>query len=68
MEAVPEEVKGKTLEQIKLEDEVYKTIKQKNLFAKVKELLATLEKAPPAKGAGPRTFNVLWMASITRWR
>jgi len=58
MEAVPEEVKGKTLEQIKLEDEVYKTIKQKNLFAKVKELLATLEKAPPAKGAGLRTFNV----------
>ncbi|MGA8573582.1 MAG: pyruvate carboxylase subunit B, partial [Desulfobaccales bacterium] len=58
MEEVPEEVKGKTLEQIKLEDEVYKTIKQKNLFAKVKELLATLEKAPPAKGAGLRTFNV----------
>ncbi len=58
MEAVPEEVKGKSLEQIKLEDEVYKTIKQKNLFAKVKELLASLSKAPPAKGAGLRTFNV----------
>jgi biotin carboxyl carrier protein len=58
LEEVPEEVKGKTLEQIKLEDEVYRTIKQKNLFAKVKELLENLEKAPPAKGAALRTFNV----------
>jgi len=51
-------VKGKTLEQIKLEDEVYSTIKQKKLFAKVKELLDNLEKAAPAKGAALRTFNV----------
>jgi biotin carboxyl carrier protein len=51
-------VKGKTLEQIKLEDEVYRTVKRKNLFAKVKELLENLEKAPPAKGAALRTFNV----------
>jgi len=58
LEEVPEEVKGKTLEQIKLEDEVYTTIKQKNLFAKVKEVLESLEKAPPAKGAALRTFNV----------
>ena len=58
LEEVPEEVKGKTLEQIKLEDEVYSTIKQKKLFAKVKELLENLEKAPPAKGAALRTFNV----------
>ena len=58
LEEVPEEVKGKTLEQIKLEDEVYSTIKQKKLFAKVKELLDNLEKAAPAKGAALRTFNV----------
>ena len=58
LEPVPEEVKGKTLEQIKLEDEVYLTIKQKKLFAKVKEYLDTLEKAAPEKGPGLRTFNV----------
>ena len=58
LEEVPEEVKGKTLEQLKLENEVYSTIKQKKLFAKVKELLDNLEKAAPAKGAGLRTFNV----------
>jgi pyruvate carboxylase subunit B len=58
LEEVPEEVKGKTLEQLKLENEVYSTIKQKKLFAKVKELLENLEKASPAKGAGLRTFNV----------
>src|SRR5208337_3485880 len=58
LEEVPEEVKGKTLEQLKLENEVYSTIKQKKLFAKVKELLENLEKAAPAKGAGLRTFNV----------
>jgi pyruvate carboxylase subunit B len=58
LEEVPEEVKGKTLEQLKLENEVYSTIKQKKLFAKVKELLENLEKAAPAKGAALRTFNV----------
>src|SRR5512147_1811977 len=58
LEPIPEEVKGKTLEQIKLEDEVYTSIKQQNLFAKVKEFLDSLAKAAPAKGAGLRTFNV----------
>ena len=58
LEPVPDEVKGKTLEQIKLEDEVYRTIKAKKLFAKVKELIDSLEKPAPAKGAGLRTFNV----------
>ena len=58
LEPIPEEVKGKSLEQIKLEDEVYLTIKQKKLFAKVKEFLATLDKAAPEKGAALRTYNV----------
>jgi pyruvate carboxylase subunit B len=58
LEPVPEEVKGKSLEQVKLEDEVYLTIKQKKLFAKVKEFIDNLEKPLPAKGAGLRTFNV----------
>jgi pyruvate carboxylase subunit B len=58
LEPIPEEVKGKSLEQIKLEDEVYLTIKQKKLFAKVKEYLDGLEKPLPAKGPGLRTFNV----------
>ena len=58
VEPVPEEVKGKTLEQIKLEDEVYLTIKKKNLFAKVKEYFETLDKPLPDKGPGLRTFNV----------
>ena len=58
LEPVPDEVKGKTLEQIKLEDEVYRTIKAKKLFAKVKEHLDSLEKPAPAKGAGLRSFNV----------
>lgn len=58
LEPVPEEVQGKTLEQIKLEDEVYLTIKKKNLFAKVKEYLDSLEKPVPEKGPGLRTFNV----------
>ena len=53
LEPVPDEVKPKTLEQIKLEDEVYTTIKGKKLFAQVKEYLDSLEKAAPAKGAGP---------------
>jgi len=57
-EEVPAEVKGKTLDQIKLEDEVYLGIKKKNLFRKVKEYLSTLDKPLPAKGAGLRTFNV----------
>ncbi len=58
LEPIPEEVKGKSLEQIKLEDEVYLTIKKKNLFAKVKEYLDSLEKPVPEKGPGLRTFNV----------
>ena len=58
LEPIPDDVKPKTLEQVKLEDEVYRTIKAKKLFAKVKELIDSLEKAPPAKGAGLRTFNV----------
>ena len=58
LEPVPDEVKPKTLEQVKLEDEVYRTIKAKKLFTKVKELIDGLEKAPPEKGAGLRTFNV----------
>ena len=58
LEPVPEEVKGKSLDQIKLEDEVYLTVKKKNLFAKVKEYLDSLEKPAPEKGPGLRTFNV----------
>ena len=58
LEPVPAEVKGKTLEQIALEDEVYLTIKQKKLFAKVKEYLDTLTQAAPEKGPGTRGFNV----------
>ena len=58
VEPIPEEVKGKTLEQIKLEDDVYLTIKKKNLFAKVKEYFDSLEKPLPEKGPGLRTFNV----------
>jgi pyruvate carboxylase subunit B len=58
LEEVPGEVKPKTLEQVKLEDEVYLTIKAKKLFAQVKEFLANLEKAAPEKGPGLRTFNV----------
>jgi pyruvate carboxylase subunit B len=58
LEPVPEEVKPKTLEQVKLEDEVYTTIKQKKLFTKVKEYLDSLSKPAPEKGPGLRTFNV----------
>jgi pyruvate carboxylase subunit B len=58
LEPVPDEIKGKTLEQIKLEDEVYRTIKGKQLFNKVKELIDSLEKPAPAKGTGLRSFNV----------
>jgi len=58
LEPIPDEVKAKTLEQVKLEDEVVSTIKQQKLFAKVKEFLDNLTKAAPAKGAGLRTFNV----------
>jgi pyruvate carboxylase subunit B len=57
-EEVPDEVKGKSLEQIKLEDDVYLTIKKKGLFKKVKEYLDTIEKPVPDKGPGLRTFNV----------
>jgi pyruvate carboxylase subunit B len=58
LEPVPEEVKAKGLEQIKLEDEVYLTIKQKQLFAQVKDYIDGLAKAAPEKGPGLRTFNV----------
>ena len=58
LEPVPAEVKGKTLEQVALEDEVYLTIKQKKLFAKVKEYLDTRSQAAPDKGPGTRGFNV----------
>ncbi len=58
LEPVPEDVKAKTLEAVKLEDEVYLTVKKKNLFAKVKEYLDSLEKAAPEKGSGLRAFNV----------
>ena len=58
LEPVPAEVKAKTLEQIALEDSVYLTIKQKKLFAKVKEYLDTLTQAAPEKGPGTRGFNV----------
>jgi pyruvate carboxylase subunit B len=58
LEPVPADVKGKTFEQIALEDGVYLTIKQKNLFAKVKEYLDTLSQAAPEKGPGTRGFNV----------
>jgi pyruvate carboxylase len=58
LEEVPAEVKAKTLEQVKLEDDVYTTIKAKKLFAKVKEYLDSLEKPLPEKGPGLRTFNV----------
>jgi pyruvate carboxylase subunit B len=57
-EEVPAEVKGKTLEQIKLEDDVYLTIKKKDLYQKVKEYLDTIDKPIPEKGPGLRTFNV----------
>ena len=58
LEPIPADVKGKTLEQIAMEDEVYTKIKQKKLFAKVKEYLDSLEQAAPEKGAGLRSFNV----------
>jgi len=58
LEPVPDEVKAKSLEQIKLEDEVYLTIRQKKLFAKVKAYLDSLEQPLPEKGAGLRGFNV----------
>jgi pyruvate carboxylase subunit B len=58
LEPIPAEVKGKSLEQIKLEDEVYTTIKQKQLFAQVKEFIEGLSKPVPEKGAGLRGFNV----------
>jgi len=58
LEPVPDEVKAKTLEQVALEDGVYLTIKQKKLFAKVKEYLETLTQAAPEKGPGIRGFNV----------
>src|SRR5665811_939038 len=58
LEPIPAEVKAKTLEQVALEDEVYLTIKQKKLFAKVKEYLDTLSQAAPEKGPGTRGFNV----------
>jgi pyruvate carboxylase subunit B len=58
LEPIPAEVMGKSLEQIKLEDDVYLKIKQKNLYAQVKDYLDRLEKPAPEKGPGTRTFNV----------
>jgi pyruvate carboxylase subunit B len=58
LEEVPADVKAKTLEQVKLEDDVYLTIKAKKLFAQVKEFLDNQEQAAPEKGPGLRTFNV----------
>ncbi|MDI6853970.1 MAG: pyruvate carboxylase subunit B [Deltaproteobacteria bacterium] len=58
LEPVPEEVKAKSLEQVKLEDDVFLTIKQKNLFQQVKDYLDRLDKPVPEKGPGLRTFNV----------
>jgi len=58
LEEVPAEVRAKTLEQVKLEDDVYLAIKQKNVFQKVKDYLERLEMPAPEKGAGLRTFNV----------
>jgi len=58
LEEVPAEVKAKSLEQVKLEDDVYVKIKSKNLFQKVMDYLKSLEKPQPEKGPGLRTFNV----------
>lgn len=58
LEPVPEEVKAKTLEKVKLEDDVYLTIKKKNLFQRVKDYLDRLERPAPERGPGLRTFNV----------
>jgi pyruvate carboxylase subunit B len=58
LEPIPDEVKGKSLEQIKLEDESTGPSRQKNLFAKVKEYLDSLDQPLPDKGPGLRTFNV----------
>ncbi len=58
LEPVPEDVKPITEERIKLEDDVYRIIKQKDLFAKVKDFIDKAEKPLPEKGAGLRTFNV----------
>jgi pyruvate carboxylase subunit B len=58
LEEVPAEVKAKSLEQVKLEDDVYLTIKQKNLFQKIRDYLDRLELPAPEKGLGLRTFNV----------
>ena len=59
LEPVPEEVKPKTLEQIKLEDEVYTTIKGKKLFAKVKEYIDTPGKNRPGQGRRPADLQRL---------
>jgi pyruvate carboxylase subunit B len=58
LEEVPEEVKAKSLEQVKLEDDVYLTVKQKKLFQQVKDYLDRLELPAPEKGPGLRAFNV----------
>jgi len=58
LEPVPEEVKAKTLEEVKLEDDVYLKIKQDKLFRQVKEYLYRLDLPAPEKGPGLRTFNV----------
>ena len=48
---------------------VYLTIKQKKLFAKVKEYLDALDQTAPGEGPGPGTFNVFVDGQpTTRWR
>jgi len=58
LEPVPEDVKPVTDARIKLEDDVYRIIKQKDLFAKVKEFIDKAAQAAPEKGPALRTFNV----------
>ncbi len=58
LEEVPAEVKAKSLEQVKLEDDVYLNVKQKKLFQQVKDYLDRLELPAPEKGPGLRAFNV----------
>jgi len=58
LEEVPAEVKAKSLEQVKLEDDVYLKIKQKKLFQQVQEYLDRLDLPAPGKGPGLRAFNV----------
>ena len=69
LEPVPDEVKPKTLEQVKLEDEVYTTIKKKKLFTKVKELHRQPGEGAAGQGRGPADLQRLrGRANTTRWR